>query len=332
MNKIAVISDIHGNIPALEATLADIRERDIKHIYCLGDLVGKGPQSALAVDMIREQCEVVIRGNWDDFMPLESDNVMTQWNQEQLGQERLAYLGALPNVVDFQMSGKRVRLFHASQTSVHKRIHMDDSYETHLEMFANTEFTGYVQPEPDVVGYGDIHAVYVRALYLDHKTLFNAGSVGNPLDEPLATYVILEGRLHSDVPAPFGLQIVRLPYDIERVIEIAREMDMPEIEPFAIEVRTAVYRGRQVKPTPVSQYEQIYIPLLEEGTPCSRPTVGERITDEIFRVFPTENYDPEDEIWEFPPGTIVKCVIEERHVGSKRKKVLVAKEEYKVET
>ncbi len=55
MDKIAVISDIHGNLPALEAVLADIQQRDIHRIICLGDLVGKGPDSSKAIDIIKEK-------------------------------------------------------------------------------------------------------------------------------------------------------------------------------------------------------------------------------------------------------------------------------------
>lgn len=68
MDKIAVISDIHGNIPALEAALKDISERQIKRIICLGDLVGKGPCPEKAIDIVKEQCETVILGNWDDLV------------------------------------------------------------------------------------------------------------------------------------------------------------------------------------------------------------------------------------------------------------------------
>jgi hypothetical protein len=51
----------------------------------------------------------------------------------------------------------------------------------------------------------------------------------------------------------------------------------------------------------------IYIPLLNEGVPVWRPTEGEMVGDMIFKVLPTDKYDPEDEHWEFPPGTIVRC-------------------------
>jgi hypothetical protein len=56
-----------------------------------------------------------------------------------------------------------------------------------------------------------------------------------------------------------------------------------------------------------TQRSVIYIQLLDEGVDVWRPTEGEMIADMVFKVLPTENYDPEDEHWEFPPGTIVRC-------------------------
>jgi protein phosphatase len=243
VDRIAVISDIHGNMPALETVLADTERRGVGAVYCLGDLVGKGPEGAVAVDRCREACEVIVRGNWDDGVAT-SDvpaSAMRRWHQGQLGAARLRYLAALPNSFDFTMSGRRVRLFHASPESVYKRVHEDASPEEQRAMFVNTPFTGYGAGEPDVVGYGDIHVSYVMTL--GRKTLFNAGSVGNPLDEPQAAYALLEGVLGSCEPAPFALHIVRLPYDIERAIAIAAAMGMPQLEPYAKELRTALYRS-----------------------------------------------------------------------------------------
>jgi hypothetical protein len=70
------------------------------------------------------------------------------------------------------------------------------------------------------------------------------GSVGNPLDEPQASYVILEGEPDGGRSAPFGIQFVRVPYDIEAEIAVAAALGMPALEPYAIELRTAVYRGQ----------------------------------------------------------------------------------------
>src|SRR5690606_4109667 len=131
---------------------------------------------------------------------------------------------------------KRVRLFHASQESVYTRVYAGHPRETHLAMFENTPFTGFDQPEPDIVGYGDIHGAYM--LTPPKKLLFNAGSVGNPLDMPLASYVILSGVLDGREPAPFSLDFVRLPYDIEREIALAQALDAPNADVYAVELRT----------------------------------------------------------------------------------------------
>jgi protein phosphatase len=101
-------------------------------------------------------------------------------------------------------------------------------------MFANTDATGD-GPAPDIVVYGDIHAAYIERK--GKRVLANAGSVGNPLDEPSAAYLILTARegVHPE--------IVRVPYDIEREIALAARLGMPDFDAYAIELRTALYRG-----------------------------------------------------------------------------------------
>ena len=69
MDRIALISDVHGNLTALEAVLADIDARGITRILNLGDYVGKGPRGADVIELCQDRCEVNIRGNWDDFIP-----------------------------------------------------------------------------------------------------------------------------------------------------------------------------------------------------------------------------------------------------------------------
>lgn len=240
MDQIALIADLHGNLPAFEATLADIRRRGIEQIFCLGDLVGKGPHSAQTVDLCREVCVQIIKGNWDDFIDKATDNPTIQWYQARLGPARLAYLQSLPTVIEFTMSGKRVRLFHASQNGIYYRVRMNDPLEKHLAMFTNTDFTGD-GVEPDVVGYGDIHGAYLKSF--QHRVLFNTGSVGNPLDLTLASYAILEGHYDSQTPGAFSVQLIRVPYDIELAIQQAADEQMPELELYANELRTARYRG-----------------------------------------------------------------------------------------
>jgi protein phosphatase len=243
VEQIALISDLHGNIPALDATLDDIRRRGIRRIFCLGDLVGKGPHSDRATDICREVCEITIRGNWDDFLLRATDNPALQWHQQRLGPARLAYLATLPTTIEFVMSGKQVRLFHASQQGIYHRVYEDDTHDAHLAMFNNTEFTGDGFA-PTVVGYGDIHSAYVKSF--QGRILFNVGSVGNPLDVTQASYAIIEGRYGSDSDDSFSVQLVRVPYDIEGAIRQAQAEQMPELQAYADELRTGRYRGARL--------------------------------------------------------------------------------------
>ncbi|OXM16861.1 metallophosphoesterase family protein [Paenibacillus herberti] len=238
MVRIAIISDIHGNMPALRAVLDDIDSRGIGRIFCLGDLAGKGPDSAEAVDIIRERCERVIRGNWDEFLGNPTDIETLKWHQRQLGEERLRYLQELPFCVELQLSGRLVRLVHASPQSVYRRIQPWHSLEDRLSLFEPPEAGGQVA---DVLGYGDIHQAYSQ--HLGGRLLFNTGSAGNPLDLPQASYAILEGVENSLQAASFSLQLVRVPYDIASAIHAAEEANMPELELYRQELLTARYRG-----------------------------------------------------------------------------------------
>ncbi|CAN7393714.1 metallophosphoesterase family protein [Paenibacillus sp. LjRoot56] len=166
MEKIAIISDIHGNLPALEAVLHDIERRGLTRIFCLGDLVGKGPSSAEVVDLIRLTCEAVVQGNWDLGITMPQELPAGLWQQQSLGDERLAYLKQIPFSIDVMLSGKHIRLFHASAQSVFHRLKREASKNERLAMFKNTEMTGIPHDgqEPDIVGYGDIHIPYMLTL------------------------------------------------------------------------------------------------------------------------------------------------------------------------
>lgn len=240
VEKIAVISDIHGNLPALQAVLEDIKARGVSKIFCLGDLVGKGPSSDAVTDLVRDTCEKVIIGNWEAHLVQPSDHPTVRWHQQKLGKERLEYLRNLPFLIEFYMSGKLVRLFHASPRDVNERIQPWDPVERRRSLFDFSDLSEH-KMSADVAGYGDIHNAFIQ--HLNGKTLFNAGSVGNPFDITQASYIILEGNYHSHQPAPFSIQFVRVPYDIELAIRQATEANMPSLERYIWELRTGEHRG-----------------------------------------------------------------------------------------
>ena len=245
LERIALISDVHGNLTALDAVLDDIGARGIDRIMNLGDYVGKGPRGSAVVDRCRAACEVNIRGNWDDHLPRWRDMSATEmvWWRDELRPDQRSWLQSLPLSHDLVMSGRYIRLFHASAISPHVRVLADHTAEEFDGMFASTAMTGD-GPQPSMVGYGDIHTTYVEVQR--GRTLFNVGSVGNPLDEPVSSYVILEGVVDEPGDASFGMQFVRVPYDIKAEIEVATTLQMPELEPYAAELRTAVYRRLQL--------------------------------------------------------------------------------------
>jgi len=243
-DRIALISDVHGNLTALEAVLDDIDARGIGRIFNLGDYVGKGPRGREVVEICQERCEVNILGNWDDFLPDPDrafDTEALKWWLAQLGPGQDEWLRALPFCHDFTMSGRQIRLFHASETTVHRRVRFDHDEAEFLGMFTNTEATGD-GPVPNVVGYGDTHDPFYE-VDLERRTLFNTGSVGNSMGDPTPVYVILEGVLDSPDEAPFSIQFVRVPYDVDAELAYTREVGMPELEAYELEIRHGIYRG-----------------------------------------------------------------------------------------
>jgi protein phosphatase len=241
LEQIAVISDVHGNLTALEAVLSDIKARGIKRIFCLGDIAGKGPCSVEAVDIVRRECEVVVKGNWDYSL---SENVLSGlpeiliWNINVLGQERLDYLKALPLYAEFYLSGKLMRLCHASPDDLFFRVFASTPNDLRSRLFRPTNS---LDKASDIVGYGDIHKAYIDSF--DGKMLFNVGSVGNPLDITLAAYAIIEGNFGGREPSPFTISLVRIPYDIDHEIQLAAKVNMPGLKEYIEELRTAIYRG-----------------------------------------------------------------------------------------
>lgn len=253
LDQIAVVSDVHGNVSAFEAVLADIDSRGIERILNLGDVVGKGPRGSEAVALSRERCETTIRGNWDAILsgPAEDLWPAGRWVRDRLTEEDVDWLASLPATTELVMSGQRIRLFHASQVNEFHRVRVRHTQDEFRSMFANTEFTGGFRADgavwpagttPNVVGYGDIHQTYLETD--EGLTLFNAGSVGNHLDGPSAPYVVLEGAIDSPDPGPLGIHFIRVPYDIEAEVATANALGMPDAAAYALELREGIYRGR----------------------------------------------------------------------------------------
>jgi len=260
LHRVAVISDVHGNVTALEAVLADIERRGIEEVVNLGDVIGKGPRGSECIRLTQQRCAVTVRGNWDAFIARDAvqPSEHTQWVRDALTASELAWLGALPNVHELVLSGQPIRLFHASPVSEFTRVFAPTEEAEFRAFVAQTDFTGD-GPVPTIVGYGDIHGAYLAVDY--GITVFNAGAVGNALDAPGAPYVILEGELARTCdpddpndpdplpPGHVGIGFVRVPYDVEAEIAVATELGMPGVEAYALELREQQYRGSSLLAT-----------------------------------------------------------------------------------
>lgn len=145
--RIAIISDIHGNLEALKSTLQDIEKRNIDKIICLGDTIAKGVHPKECLELVKENCEVVVQGNTDRYFSIEYKNMKElpvqeqeriKWNQSLITEEDRKYLLTLPFCYEFYMSGSLVRLFHATPTVNNKAITNIDNVETKFKMFLAT--------------------------------------------------------------------------------------------------------------------------------------------------------------------------------------------------
>lgn len=261
MEKIAIISDIHGNITALEAVLADIKARGIEKIFCLGDLVLKCANPDLVIDRIKDTCEVVLKGNCDEAVASENAYNKKFWSRVRIGEERAEYLKQLPVSYDFYMSGHLIRLFHASPNSLFEICNPIYSNQTKVYpeiynfdfLFKNTEFIGKNENdiEPDIIGYGHIHTQ--NLFRYKNKLLFNPGSVGFPNEmlndgneedktnnfSTLASYSIIEGEYDSKDLSSITISAVRVPYDLQKEVDYLEQSDMPNKEKMIYSLKTA---------------------------------------------------------------------------------------------
>src|SRR5262245_18134148 len=110
LDRIAILSDIHGNVSALRAALDDIQARGITRIANLGDVIGKGPRGSEAIKLSREFCEGTVRGNWDTFIASDESATagrLARWTRAELTAEDLTWLATLPGTFELVLSGRR---------------------------------------------------------------------------------------------------------------------------------------------------------------------------------------------------------------------------------
>ena len=260
--KVAIISDVHGNLEALKATFKDIENRKVDKIICLGDTIAKGIHQKECLDEVRHNCDIVLRGNCDRHFsteyPKEIVDNMSEinkkryiWNKSMLSKEDKEYLKGLPFSTEFYMSGSLVRLFHATPNKDDKVVINEDKFNTKYEMFLPSENT-MSQNIADVIIYGHIHHSYMDRLY--NKTIINVGSVGNAFDvirnktkdsnvleTTKANYLIIEGEYGAkEYNEEISFQFIKVPYNIEK--ELEGEDENIEKEEYRYEIKNGGYR------------------------------------------------------------------------------------------
>lgn len=230
--QIALVADLHGNRPATEALERDLALQKPDRIWCLGDVVGKGPSSDYTFDWAFANCEIVLGGNWDYGVggrQFPADGFY--W--EQLGEKRLERLRALPREHELYLSGRRIRLFHGRPVMESLVVaHMD---EARIEPFFSDGHGGRY----DVVGYADAHRQSLRTM--SPGIFFNTGSVGNALGVPKCCYAILSGE-EGRSDAPFEVRLRQLDYDREQAVRDAKNAPrVPRIDSYIREILTGIY-------------------------------------------------------------------------------------------
>ena len=241
MPEIALVGDLHGNWPATQAVEQDIKSRGITRIWCLGDVVGKGPSSDRTFDWAQANCEFILQGNWDEgighkLFPKD------QFYYDQLGLKRMRVLLDFPMEHHCWISGKKMRLFHG-------RPILPEPYFVHEDY---NLLAPYFEPDFQIVGYADVHRQGVR-LFGYGQLLFNTGSVGNGFGIGMAQYAILRGELDGREEAPLDVNMVMVPYDKEQAIQDTIEagnLGLANADLFIKEIRSGRYArgtGRENK-------------------------------------------------------------------------------------
>ncbi|MBC7362620.1 MAG: metallophosphoesterase family protein [Candidatus Aminicenantes bacterium] len=249
--KVAVFSDIHGNIGALEAVLADIKKRGVDMVFCGGDLIGYGAFPNEVIELVRDQHIPAIIGNYDQGIGNDLDDCgcayrdefskalgkrSIAWTKEKVTPENKAYLRNLLERISFNAGGKKVLLVHGSPRRINEYLFADRPDHSIIRMFEVEKV--------EVIICGHTHLPYIKQLIVEegietvtepdgHQVirkkpggsyiLVNSGSVGKPKDgDPRAAYALLsfeDGR--------FKPEIIRVPYDVESMAKAVEQSGLP---------------------------------------------------------------------------------------------------------
>jgi putative phosphoesterase len=232
--RVAVISDIHANLPALEAVLEDIDRQGVVQTFCAGDLVGQGPHPNQVVSRIREAGIPSILGNQEIEVRTLADRGRPDpkrhmlWTISVLKRKNREYLLGLPADRELKVEGTAIHLVHGSPQGTFDAMYPSLTSRTVRAWFPAGE------PRPDLLVGGHTHVPFVRSV--DGMLIVNAGTVGRPLDgDPRASWALLDlegGRARA--------RIRRVGYPVEETVRAMKRIGMQKWRRRALQL--AVHR------------------------------------------------------------------------------------------
>ncbi len=229
--RLALISDIHSNMPALEAVLADARAAETHQFICAGDVVGFGPHAKACVDAVRGLFQVVVAGNNDRALGASEDprsgpsladlaRAAEEHARPQLQPMDLAWLRGLGHETGLYLSGKEVYVVHGSPTDPLFQGILPDDDPQRIRM-------AFMTIDCDFVVLGHTHIPMVLKGVVEDATVINPGSVGLPLDgDPRASYALLDTEEGLVYPR-------RIPYDVEATVADSGHLPKRELDLYA---------------------------------------------------------------------------------------------------
>lgn len=228
-DRVAVITDIHANLPALEAVLERTEQLGIERVYCGGDLVGYGPHPDEVCALIADRGIATIYGNYDYAIARDLDDCgcayvsqhdrelgqgSVEWTLQHTGQSSKDFLRDLPFDLHFEVGDALVHLVHGSPRKVNEYLFADKPARLYERLAAAEGAAGLV--------FGHTHKPWVREY---GGVLFvNCGSVGKPKDgDPRAGFAVLSGQRGGGLE----VRIERVAYDAEAVAAEVRDAGLP---------------------------------------------------------------------------------------------------------
>jgi putative phosphoesterase len=218
--KIALFSDIHANLPAFEAFLADLDNRKPDAVYCLGDLIGYNIWPNEIINEIRRRGIATLAGN--------HDRKTKGYAYELVSAENRNYLTTLPAHIklEFQLNNDHLNLVlaHGSTRSIDEYV-LEDFDETYVRNMM-------VEANANILCVGHSHKPYSRIIQSEGKIylIINIGSIGKPKDgDPRGCYVILTINENTSTIAEDNVQVefIRFEYDVEKAAKAVEDSPLP---------------------------------------------------------------------------------------------------------